>query len=170
MTVTPPQFRELFGSFPAQVAIVTAVDADGQPRGFTCTATCAVSATPPLLLVCVDEASQTLPAILSSRSFVVNLLSGTGEAASRVFAGKDPDKFDHVRWRPSDVAGGAPILTDVALAYAECQLVQDRPAGDHRIVVGRIEGSAVFPRTPLLYGRGDYTSPSLPTRAPVGGV
>ena len=65
MPVSPESFRELFGSFPAQVAIITAVGADGRPRGFTCTTTCAVSAAPPLLLICVDENSQTLPAILA---------------------------------------------------------------------------------------------------------
>ncbi|MFI1360483.1 flavin reductase family protein [Streptomyces sp. NPDC020898] len=173
MPVSPSQFREVFGSYPAQVAIITAVGADGQPRGFTCTTTCAVSATPPLLLICVDDNSQTLPAILTSRSFVVNILAAPGEQASRLFAGKAQDKFDHLEWRPSDSAGGAPILTDIVLAYAECRVVQSMTAGDHRIVVGQVEGSAVFPREPLLYGKGDYHAwPSTLGAAlgPVGGV
>ncbi len=169
--VSPERFRAVFGSFPAAVSIITAAGADGQPRGFTCTATSAVSATPPLLLVCVDDTSQTLPAILTSGSFVVNVLAAPGEEASRVFAGKAPDKFDHVVWRPSVRAAGAPILTDVALAYAECRVVQTVAAGDHRIVVGRMEGSGVFPREPLLYAKGAYHAwPVTPHAAAFGGV
>ncbi|MGW5469305.1 flavin reductase family protein [Streptomyces chartreusis] len=169
MPVSPEGFRELFGSFPAQVAIITAVGADGRPRGFTCTTTCAVSAAPPLLLICVDENSQTLPAILAGRSFVVNVLAAPGEEASRVFAGKAGDKFDRVAWEPSRRAGGAPILTDVALAYAECRVVQTVTAGDHRIIVGEVEGSAVFPREPLLYGKGEYHAwPVVPVAVGTG--
>ena len=61
-------------AFPTGVAVVTTLDAEGGPRGLTTNALCAVSAEPPLLLVCVDRESRTLPALLHSGRFVVNFL------------------------------------------------------------------------------------------------
>src|ERR687887_268194 len=67
-------FFAIMGAFPTGVTIVTALDADGAPRGLTSNAVCSVSAEPPLLLVCVDKNSNTLPALRHSRRFVVNYL------------------------------------------------------------------------------------------------
>ncbi len=157
MSVTSEQFREIFGSFPTAVSIITAMDSEGEPRGFTCNAVCAVSAGPPLLLIGVSKTSQTLPAILSSQSFVVNFLASPGVEASNIFAGKSQDKFSCVQWRPSAIANGAPVLSDIALAYAECRIENTVDAGDHLLVVARVDGGSTFPRDPLLYCRGDYS-------------
>ncbi|MYS20719.1 3-hydroxy-9,10-secoandrosta-1,3,5(10)-triene-9,17-dione monooxygenase reductase component [Streptomyces sp. DvalAA-14] len=157
MAVDANRFKELFGSFPTPVWIITAVDEDGEPRGFTCNALSAVSADPPLLLFCVDKRSQTLPALVRSGGFVVHVLAEGAHEASEVFAGKSEGKFTGRRWLPSAVAGGAPVLPDLALGYAECALVQRVEAGDHWICVGRVDGSAVFPRDPLLYHRRSYS-------------
>ena len=98
-----------------------------------------------------------------------HVLAAPGEEASRIFSGKAADKFDRVAWEPSRRAGGAPILTDVVLAYAECRVVQTVTAGDHRIIVGEVEGSAVFPREPLLYGKGEYHAwPVVPVAVGTG--
>lgn len=158
MAITPQRFRDVFGSFPTSVAIITAMGEGGEPRGFTCNAVCAVSATPPLLLVCVDNNSQTLPAITSSESFVVNVLSDAGEEVSRAFAGKGDDKFAEVAWRRSEHAAGAPVLTEATIAYAECRVVETTQAGDHRIFIARVEAAEVFTRDPLLYHKGRYSS------------
>ncbi|MFG2607156.1 flavin reductase family protein [Streptomyces sp. NPDC048514] len=157
MPVSSEQFREIFGSFPTAVAVITTVDDQGEPRGFTCNAVCSVSAAPPLLLIGVDKQSQTLPALLSTQAFVVNFLAASGQEASQVFASKSQDKFATVRWRPSDLAAGAPILTDVALAYAECRTVQTVEAGDHWLFVAQVEGGRTDAREPLLYCRGEYS-------------
>ncbi|WP_167159923.1 flavin reductase family protein [Streptomyces sp. MBT27] len=167
MPISPEQFREIFGSFPTVVAIITAVDDQGEPRGFTCNAVCSVSVAPPLLLISVDKRSQTLPALESSQAFVVNFLSASGQEASQIFAGKGQDKFTHVRWRPSEVAGGAPILSDVALAYAECRVVQTVEAGDHWLFIGQVEGGGTQPHEPLLYCQGEYSV--WPQLVPYGG-
>jgi len=162
MPVSPDQFREIFGSFPTAVAVVTAVDEQGDPCGFTCNAVCAVSVSPPLLLIGVDKRSRTLPALLHARAFAVNFLSASGAETSQRFAGKGQDKFAGMRWQPSPGADGAPLLTGVALAYAECRVETTVEAGDHCLVIGRVDGGAVFPREPLLYCRGDYTRVAVP--------
>ncbi|MDH6112142.1 flavin reductase (DIM6/NTAB) family NADH-FMN oxidoreductase RutF [Kitasatospora sp. MAP12-15] len=157
MAISPERFREVFGSFPTSVSVITALDDQGQPRGFTCNAVCAVSAAPPLLLICVDKNSQTLPAIAASGAFVVNVLASSGEEVSRLFAGKETDKFTAVDWRPSALADGAPILADVALAYAECRVVDTVEGGDHWIFIARVEGAEVAAREALLYFKRHYS-------------
>ncbi|MFF3499479.1 flavin reductase family protein [Streptomyces sp. NPDC003247] len=152
-------FKEFFGSFPTPVYVVTALGADGEPRGFTCNALTAVSASPPLLLVCVDRGAQTLPAIVSSGAFVVNVLDASGAAMSRLFAGKGRNKFARVPWRSADGAKGAPVLTDGVLAHAECLVERTVPAGDHVLFLARVAGgAAAVDREALLHRRGAYGS------------
>ncbi|MHC3474079.1 flavin reductase family protein [Streptomyces sp. 7R007] len=157
MAVDAGRFRELFGSFPTSVSIVTTLDRTGEPRGFTCNAVSAVSVNPPLLLVCVDKGSRSLPALQHSGAFVVHVLADGGQDASERFAGKSADKFAGHAWRPSAVAGGAPVLSDIALGHAECTVVQRVEAGDHWILIGRVEAAEVFSRRPLLYHRRAYS-------------
>lgn len=151
-------FRSFFGSIPSAVAVVTAVDGDGVPQGFTCNALCAVSVDPPLLLVCADERSRTLPVLLAAGGFAVHLLADDGEELARVFASRSERKFDGVAWTPSEVAGGAPLLGYGVLATAECTLARALEAGDHRVLLGRMERVRVHPRRPVLYQRGVFTA------------
>jgi flavin reductase (DIM6/NTAB) family NADH-FMN oxidoreductase RutF len=155
----PQTFRRILSAFPTGVAVISAVDAAGELRGLTTNALCSVSADPPLLLVCVDDRSNTLPALLDRNAFVVNLLADTDEAIARRFASKEPNKFADVSWRPSAFACGAPILEGTA-AYAECQVEQRIHAGDHWIFVARVVAGADSPRAPLgYYQRGYFSLP-----------
>ncbi|MFE2578639.1 flavin reductase family protein [Streptomyces sp. NPDC059378] len=156
MDIGSVRFSQLFGSFPTPIAIVTATDGNGQPFGFTSNAVCAVSAASSTLLVSVGKESRTLPAIVKSQAFAVNFLSSSGRDASQVFASKATDKFAHVEWRPSALAEGAPLLTEIALGFAECRVEKVIEVSDHRLVIGRVEGFELFAREPLLYRRGDY--------------
>lgn len=83
MALGPEAFRDFFGSVPAAVAVVTTAGPDGRPLGFTCTAFSAVSLDPPQLLVCVDEGSRTLPAVLGAQAFALHLLDAEGARSSR---------------------------------------------------------------------------------------
>jgi flavin reductase (DIM6/NTAB) family NADH-FMN oxidoreductase RutF len=156
MTVEAMSFRQFFGSVPAAVSIITTVGGDGAPRGFTCTALSAVSLDPPLLLICVDEKSSTLPALESTGAFVVNMVGSGGQDVARAFAGPPADRFTGVSWRPSTVAAQSPILDMIAHAYAECVVVRSICAGDHRILLGRVCSVDVLPRHPVVYQRGRY--------------
>jgi flavin reductase (DIM6/NTAB) family NADH-FMN oxidoreductase RutF len=157
MPVDAQLFRSIMGSFPAGVTVVTAIDATGTARGLTTTAVSSVSLDPPLLLVCVAKTSNTLPALRHSRAFVANFLAAGQERLAEVFASKDPDKFREVRWRPAPAAGGAPVLEDGCAAHAQCQCVQEIDAGDHVILVGRVEdGGVEAEAAPMLFRQGVY--------------
>jgi flavin reductase (DIM6/NTAB) family NADH-FMN oxidoreductase RutF len=152
-------FRGVMSSFPSGVGVVTTLDDEGQPRGFTCSAICSVSLDPPLMLVCVDRRSGSLRAIRHSNGFVVNFLGKDAAEVSQVFASPENDKFGAVEWQPNE-ATGLPVLNADALAYADCRLEREILAGDHAIVIGCIrDGGVPDPsHRPLLYWRRQYAS------------
>ena len=149
-------FFAIMGAFPTGVGVVTAMDEHGEPRGLTSNALCSVSADPPLVLVCVDKNSNTLPALRHSKKFVVNYLSaGRGDLAN-LFASKEPDKFQNVSWRPA--SNGMPWLHTDTIAHAECNLSKEIDAGDHLVFLAEVVGGqAPAPGTkPLMYFRRTY--------------
>jgi flavin reductase (DIM6/NTAB) family NADH-FMN oxidoreductase RutF len=135
--VDPTLFREVLARFPAGVVVVTAMTEHGTPSGLTVSAFCSVSAEPPLVLVCIDKQSQTLPAIRHSGSFAVNILAAGREDLALRFASKRPDKFDAVAWEPTE--RGAPILPLDTSAHLTCSVVEAVEAGDHWVFIGRVE-------------------------------
>lgn len=149
-------FFRVMGAFPTGVAVVTALDAAGHARGLTCNAVCSLSADPPLMLVCVEKESTTLPAIRHSARFAVNYLVAGREQLARLFASKGPDKFAEVAWQPAP--GGMPWLHRDALALAECTLVREIEAGDHVIFIGHVDRGRPPRRSsrPLVYFRRTY--------------
>ncbi|MTE21408.1 flavin reductase [Streptomyces sp. TRM43335] len=154
-SVDPQTFRKVMGSFASGVTIVTTCDAEGRPRGFTCSAFCSVSADPPLLTSGVSSHSSTLRAIRECGRFAVNVLDSRGREVSQLFASRAVDKFARVRWRPGE-ASGMPLLHNT-VAHAECELHEAVPAGDHTLLLGRvIGGGAEQDRLPLAYWRGGY--------------
>jgi flavin reductase (NADH) len=147
-------FRSLLGSLAGGVSVVTALD-DAGPKGFTCSAVCSVSATPPMLLSGVSNRSGTLRTILETGRFAVNLLGEQGRSVSDLFASDCRTKFDDLGWEPGKVTG-MPLL-EPTVAHAECVLAQSVVAGDHTLLVGRIVGGGIEQeRLPLAYWRGDY--------------
>jgi len=161
-----PTFFAIMGAFPTGVTVVTALDAQGEPRGLTSNAFSSVSADPPLLLVCVDRRSNTLEALQTTRKFVVNFLREGRGALSDRFASKVPDKFDGVAWRPA--ANGQPLLYADVLSWAECSVEAEIPAGDHIVFIGRVEaGQPPAPDSqPLMYFRRGYGSWPRPEENP----
>lgn len=158
MPVDRATFRELAGSFPSGVAIVTTVDQGGAPRGLTTQAFIGLSTEPPLVLVSLDRSSRTLAGLRACKRFVVNVLRGGSEDVSTRFASKSDDKFTGVRWIPSDVVPGIPILVDAVTAFMECTVVEVIEQGDHVMFVGSVEGGRSLGGPPLLYYRRTYAA------------
>jgi flavin reductase (DIM6/NTAB) family NADH-FMN oxidoreductase RutF len=157
MALDADRFRAVMGCLAAGVTVVTTLDRRGEPRGLTATAVCSVSLTPPLVLVCIDQAADCYGAFREARAFAVNLLREDQESLSRQFASKGGRKFEGVAHRPG--VTGAPILSG-ALAHLECLLTAQYPGGDHTIFVGEAveSGMAVShgDDSPLVHFRGRY--------------
>jgi flavin reductase (DIM6/NTAB) family NADH-FMN oxidoreductase RutF len=151
-------FVAAMAAFPTGVTVVTTTDRHGRPLGLTCNAFTSVSTEPPLVLVSLDRGSNTLPALLETRRFVVNFLAAGRGALARRCAGKGEEKFAEISWTPS--AHGLPVLEKDSIAYVICRLREQIQAGDHVLLLGAVlEARAPEPDAlPLLYFRREYDS------------
>lgn len=147
--------RQAFGAFMTGVTVVTTTDEAGGPVGLTANAFASVSLDPPLLLVCISSRSLSLPEFQRSGGFAVNILSTAQKDLSQRFARPVEDRFEGVDWAPGP--NGGPVLKDVC-GWFDCRLHDQVEAGDHIIMIGRVEGFDHNPQSPLGYARGDYFS------------
>lgn len=158
MPVSQTRFRHVLGHLAGGVSLVTAVGAEGEPSGLTATAVCSVSLDPPLLLACIDRASNTHLAIEASGCYAVNLLSADHEELAVRFAGNGSDKFRGLTL--DEAATGSPVVGE-ALGFLDCTVVRDVPAGDHTVFIGRVEEARIGDGDlgrPLVYHLGRYTT------------
>lgn len=113
--------------------------ADGENvNGFTANWLTQVSFEPPLVAVSVENDSKSLPMIVQSGKFTVNVLrSGQRELAGALgkSAVKYPNKLDGIAYSvPTD---GYPVLNE-ALAWVACNVRQSVEAGDSTIVIADV--------------------------------
>lgn len=158
----PRALRSAFGAFATGVTVVTAMDGQGQPLGFTANSFTSVSLDPPLLLVCLARSSRNFVAMTTGRGFAVNILSDAQKDVSNTFARPSEDRFAAIGWQAGPF--GSPIIADTA-AWFDCGLEQVIEAGDHVILMGRIEAFGNSDRNGLGYVRGAYFTPSLAAQA-----
>jgi flavin reductase (NADH) len=144
------EYRELMSAFPTGVAVITCFDADGAPRGMTCSSIASATLLPPTLLACLRNGSGTLSAILFHGSFAVNLLHDGAQRVAELFSRAEANRFSRVRWSRSEA--GLPWLIRDAFAVAECKVSDQHAVGDHVVVLGEVTRIAQVEATPLLYG------------------
>lgn len=143
-------YRNGMSRLGSSVSIVTTISG-GKRYGFTASAVCSVSDTPPTLLVCINRASSSFPAFDGTRHFCVNTLMPGQEAISDVFGGKTPstDKFAYGEW--SEGITGVPVLKDASVTF-ECELTTAVDEATHRVLFGRVVDIAEnAERATLLY-------------------
>ncbi|GGF39650.1 hypothetical protein GCM10011611_52540 [Aliidongia dinghuensis] len=145
--------RRAFGTFLTGVTIVTTRDATGVPRGMTANSFTSVSLDPPLLLVCIGRGSSNIAAFEAAEHFAVNILDHAQAEVASTFAARGIDRFATVDHRPA--ATGAPVL-DPCLSWFDCTLHQRVAAGDHLILIGRVEAYATRATEPLGFCRGRF--------------
>lgn len=148
------RFREVLGSYPTGVTVVTGRSGDGVPFGLTVNSFTSVSLDPPLVLVCIDRLSSSHDPLVEGGSFVVNVLArGQMGLATRFASEPSAGRFDGVAWDEGPL--GDPVLPD-AVAWLACSLEAVHGAGDHSILVGRVEALEGSDREALAYHRGSY--------------
>jgi flavin reductase (DIM6/NTAB) family NADH-FMN oxidoreductase RutF len=156
MSFTAREFRDALGLFPTGIAIVTTVDADGQPAGITVNSFTSVSLEPPLILVSVARTSRNFDLFNVVNHFAVNLLREEQRAISSAFASPTADRFGSVRHRPGH--GNAPLIESHLVAF-ECETYARYDGGDHVLLIGKVLNLSAdlnLPPKPLLYFRGQY--------------
>ncbi|MBP2229255.1 flavin reductase (DIM6/NTAB) family NADH-FMN oxidoreductase RutF [Azospirillum agricola] len=148
-------FRSALGCFATGIAVITALEPDGQPVGVTVNSFSSVSLDPPLVQFCLGRASASFAAFTTAPSFAVNILADHQEALSARFSRRDlQERWSEVAVETWDT--GVPILSD-CLATLECDRAHLFDGGDHVIIVGRVRRlRSREDGNPLLYFRGRY--------------
>jgi 3-hydroxy-9,10-secoandrosta-1,3,5(10)-triene-9,17-dione monooxygenase reductase component len=146
-------FRDAFGRFATGVALVTAAP-DGEPAGLIVNSLTSVSLEPPLLSFCPSRSSITWSRMRRAGRFGVNVLGRQHDRFALHATPAGADRFAGLDWERG--RGGVPLLTD-ALATLECEIVAEHPAGDHLIVVGRVDNLRISPTNdPLVFFAGAF--------------
>ena len=148
--------RDAFGAFMTGVTVVTTNDAQGQPIGFTANSFSSVSLDPALLLVSIDKRSANFENFTQCPHFAINILAEQQKDASNIFSQKIDDRFSRVQWRKGEF--NTPLLNDSS-AWFECAMHQVVDAGDHAILIGKVEQFDSCGTPGLGYYRGGYFTP-----------
>ena len=163
MNIENPRFlRDAFGSFLTGVTVVTTQDKNGEPLGFTANSFSSVSLDPPLLLISLAKTSRNYEAFTSASGFAVNILAEDQKDVSQTFAMPVEDRFATVSWENGP--HGSPVIDKVA-AWFDCSTHQVIEAGDHAILIGKVEAFENGFVNGLGYARGAYFTPALEEKA-----
>jgi flavin reductase ActVB len=146
-------FTSAMSQVPGPVTVVTTVDASGRRWGFTSSSFGSVSLEPPLVLVCLGKKASTHPAFIAARHYMVNVLTHEQEDIARRFARSGIDRFAAGDMQPCEL--GLPGLPDPCARIA-CSMHGVVSAGDHSILIGRVQATYVGDRVPLAYCARSY--------------
>lgn len=149
------QFRAVLGNYPTGVAVVTGLDASGEPIGMVVGTFTSVSLNPPLVAFLPMKTSRTFQVLRdASDRFCINILGADQENICRTLAAPGERKFDAVDWHPSPQ--GNPIINGV-VAWIDCTYANVVDGGDHFIVLGAVQHMALErDASPLLFFQRGY--------------
>jgi 3-hydroxy-9,10-secoandrosta-1,3,5(10)-triene-9,17-dione monooxygenase reductase component len=146
-------FRDALGRFATGVAFITAAP-EGEPAGLIVNSFASVSLEPRLVSFSPSRSSLTWSRMRRTGRFGVNVLGRRHEQFALRAAPPGADRFEGIEWEAG--RSGVPLLAE-ALASLECEIVAEHPAGDHWIVVGRVDELHSSPISePLVFFAGGF--------------
>ncbi|MGI5237871.1 flavin reductase family protein [Dactylosporangium sp. CA-139066] len=143
--------RDVLAQVAMPVAIVTALDRAGNAHGLTVGSLCSLSASPPLLLVCIDRRGHSGRHIVAADRFGVSVLAAEHEHLARAFAAHGSHSFGPA----FTFEDGLPAVRN-ALAWLACDRSEVVDGGDHHILIGRINAARHGLASPLMYHNRRY--------------
>ncbi|SDO69824.1 NADH-FMN oxidoreductase RutF, flavin reductase (DIM6/NTAB) family [Klenkia soli] len=160
--VAPQDLRRALGLHATGVAVVTATEADGGTAAMVVGTFTSVSLDPPLVGFLPDRSSSSWPRIAATGGFRVSVLAADQEPVCRAFATKAEGRFDLLDPVEPGTAGRA---VRGAVLTVDCTVHDVLDAGDHHLVLGAVRSLApgAGGRLPLLFVRGGYGAPSVPS-------
>jgi flavin reductase (DIM6/NTAB) family NADH-FMN oxidoreductase RutF len=150
-------FKQAFRRLAAGVSVVTALQPDGTPAGFTATSLASLAAVPPMATFNMARKASAWPAIEQTEHVIIHLLGVRNRAAAETLSLDADQRFVGDHWAPGPL--GLPLLKDVP-AYLVCRIIGRYPVEESAVVVVRIEdGSLGEEDVPLLYHERSYWRP-----------
>ncbi|MDY6450449.1 flavin reductase [Acinetobacter faecalis] len=130
-------FRNAMSLLTTAVNVVTTEGASGL-HGFTASAVCSVTDTPPTLLVCMNQASRSHAHFIENKTLCVNVLGTQHEQISNAFASSklsSEDRFKLGAWTTLET--GSPVLEDALVSF-DCEIEQIQEVGTHSVFMCRV--------------------------------
>ena len=158
MQVDQQAFRQGMSNLGAAVNVITTDGAAGK-SGFTASAVCSVTDTPPTLLVCLNRAASVFETFKQNQVLCVNTLAARQAHLSNVFGGKTPmpERFAHGEW--TTLVTQAPVLTDALVAF-DCEVVQSLSIGSHDVFFCQVKAiQHCQGQNALMYFNRNYCEP-----------
>lgn len=131
--VAATDFRNAMSLLSSAVSVVTTAGMSGR-YGFTASAVCSVTDTPPTLLVCMNQSASSHAHFLKNKILSVNVLGAQHEQLSTVFASKlsPEERFQYGQW--IELETGSPVLNDALVSF-DCEIEQIQQVGTHTIFI-----------------------------------
>ncbi|GLS42797.1 flavin reductase [Methylobacterium brachythecii] len=153
-------YRDAMALLASAVHLVT-TDGPGGRAGFTASAVCSVSDTPPTLLVCLNRSSSAFAAFSGNTSLCVNTLTAAQRTVADAFGGRTPmaERFAAARWTAGST--GAPVLAGALVSF-DCRIVSRTSVATHDVLFCEVIALADrAPNDALVYAsRRYYTVPN----------
>ena len=137
MMIEATDFRNAMSLLTTAVNVITTSGETGM-HGFTASAVCSVTDTPPMLLVCMNQSSRSHAHFVENKVLAVNVLSTQHEQLSNAFASSkfsSEERFNLGEW--SALETGSPILQDALVSF-DCEIQDIQQVGTHSIFMCRV--------------------------------
>ena len=155
-SINERDFRNSLSRFATGVAIISALDAANRPCAMTVSSFTSVSLDPPLVLYCLGKSAFHFGVFAEAQSFAINVLSADQKSFSDRFAREAEDHLTDLS--TTKLLTGSPILPG-CLAALDCKTETHHDAGDHLIVIGRVQAiDGGVNGEPLIYFESGYRS------------
>ncbi len=146
---TAKDFRTALSRFATGVTVVTC-NSDRGPLGITANSFASVSLDPPLVLWSPAKSSSRHDAFVAAERFTIHVLGAEQSDICLRFT-RDGLDFEGLATEFSDET--APVIQN-CLAHFECNRFAAHDAGDHTILLGRVEAASARDGEPLVFTGG----------------
>ncbi|WP_437773638.1 flavin reductase family protein [Arthrobacter sp. KNU40] len=146
--VTGALLRQTTGRFATGITVITVPTADGTHHGMTANGFVSVSLEPPLVLVSLGNHTRTKGLVAEGSRLGISVLAEHQKDVALHFSGK-PQPAE-----PALVEVDGVAAVDSAIARMNCTVIQQHVAGDHTLVVARVDSASYSAGDPLVFNQG----------------
>ena len=150
-------FRQGMSNLGAAVNVIT-TQGDAGMAGFTASAVCSVTDTPPTLLVCLNRSASVYETFKKNQVLCVNTLASHQQNLSNLFGGKTPmaERFSQGNWKT--LVTQSPVLEDALVSF-DCEVVQCLSVGSHDVLFCEVKAMCQSQGNALMYFNRSYCEP-----------
>ncbi len=129
-------FRNAMSNLSSAVNVITTNGSFGTV-GFTASAVCSVTDSPPTLLVCLNRTSSVYNTFKKNNVLCVNTLNASQESLSLAFGGGVPmnERFSYAKWEK--LITTSPVLQDSLVSF-DCEIVDSLNVGTHDVLFCKV--------------------------------